>query len=824
MKVLCFLAVTLTSFLVVAQESYTKKEAPTFTVSGAVLDFDDENGLPFAALSFLNAEDKSLVTGGICDNLGNFSIENVKGSTYTLLIEYIGYEPMFINDVKVRRPKNSQMDRSKSANLTVDIGAYKIKKSINQLDEVELVEEKAMIVQEIDRKIFNVGQDITNTGGSAIELMEKLPSVEVDIDGNISLRGSNQVRLFVDGKPSMLTSSELLETLPSSMIESIELITNPSAKYSPEGMAGIINVVLKKNDKAGFNGTVTATVGYPTRNNFTTLLNRRTKKLNIFGSYGYMDRSSWFKSESESFNYPDSTTTNYLFQEKSGIQERNSHTFKGGIDFTPNESSSYSLQGNFSPSTRSKMDTINYTEIDSTVPNRFDRLNSSDTEQESWTIDFNGKKDWESGVHLDFSVNQSRNTKNNYGLFTETLLDNNDPGFGVYPLIEQLSSDRNDGQFEAKIDFTYGAKETGKVEWGLSTRTRDIDQNLFTELDSTTNGWVDNSNLENQFIFEDVVYSAYAIYAKSFGVIGMQAGLRAEDVYTSSNLVNDTSTYNNDYFKLYPSFYLTYQLDESTSLQASYSRRVNRPGFYQLNPFPEYSDPFNLRMGNPYLNPEFINSYELGYSKYAKGTTLSASVYAKDLNNMQRRFIEVDSTNVSTVTYRNLNGSFDVGIEFMWSKQVSETFNFMISSNLFHSQMDASNLTNEFDESTFGMRANFNMAYKKNGQKLQLSGWIRPGNSVGQGRMETMLSSDLAYSRPVLSNKGRLTLKISDLFNTRRFGIDTSGANFDKSFWYKRQSQAINLSLSYNFGDQSNNKQRRGGYRDSGGDMDGGFF
>ena len=803
--------------IVFAQGKNKKKMRPEFTVTGSVVDSLSDKALAFATVSFLDIESQALVTGGICNESGVFSIEKVSSGTYNLLVEYIGYEPRILNNLKVS-PSRGTTVVVKSINL----GDFKLLKSVEQLQEVELIEEKSFVVQGIDRKIYNVGQDITNSGGSAIELMEKLPSVQVDIDGNLSLRGSNQVRLFVDGKPSMLSSSDLLETLPSSMIESIELITNPSAKYSPEGMAGIINIVLKKNEKAGFNGTITGTLGSPTRTNFTTLLNRRSEKLNVFGSYGYMDRTTRFKSESENHTYFDADTFD-LFQEKSGEQLRNSHTFKGGLDFTPNETTTFSLQGNYSPSQRSKLDTINYLEINSLDSLRYDRFSDSKTVQDNWNIDFNGKKNWESGLLLNFSIDQSQNIINKSSLFTQTPINNINTGEENYFSIEQLSSDKVNRQFEAKLDFSYGNEEDGKFEWGFSSRTRTMDQDLSSE-DSTSIEMVDNSNLENQFLYKDDVHAAFGTYAKSFGLIALQAGLRVEDVYTVSELKNDSSEYNYDYFELYPSFYLTYNLDETETIQASYSRRVNRPSFRTLNPFPEYSDPFNLRMGNPYLKPEFINSFEIAYQKFSKGTTISASVYAKDLNNMQRRFIAVDSNSVSTVTYRNLNGSLDLGVELMWSKQVSKAFNFMLSTNIYHSQMDASNLTTEFDESTFSMWSNFNMAYKRKGHKLQLSGWISPGTSVGQGTMETMLSTDLAYSRPVLSDKGRLTLKISDLFNTRRFGIDTSGANFEKSFFYKRQTQTINLSLSYNFGDQSNNKQRRGGSRDGGGDMDGGFF
>ena len=336
---------------------------PKLSVSGLVIDSLSNEPLSFAALSFISPQDDQLITGGICNDEGRFIIEDVPVGRYKLIIEYMGYVPTIIPEVKVRPNKNvNNTGGSYSAtNSVIDLGDFYMNKSIDQLDEIELIEEKPFVVQGIDRKIFNIDQDLTSSGSTAIELMEKLPSVEVDIDGNLSLRGSTQVRLYVDGKPSMLSSSDLLETMPSSMIESIELITNPSAKYSPEGMAGIINVVLKKNNKVGFNGNTSFTVGYPARNNFTGLINRRADKLNLFVSYSIMDRIGGFDSESEKHTYFSEDTFD-LFIDKWGVSNRKSHTFKGGIDYTPNESTSLSLQGNYSPSERLNIDTINYDE------------------------------------------------------------------------------------------------------------------------------------------------------------------------------------------------------------------------------------------------------------------------------------------------------------------------------------------------------------------------------------------------------------------------------------------------------------------------------
>ena len=804
--------------LIMAQDKDGKR--PEFTVTGSVLDTLNNEGLSYAALSFIRLKDDQLITGGICNEEGIFTIKKVPAGVYHLLIEYMGYAPKIIDKIRVIPNRRDRSDFSKQVKL--DLGVFYLSRSVDELQEIELVEEKAFVVQGVDRKVFTVGQDLTSTGGTATELMEKLPSVQVDMDGNISLRGSDQVRLYVDGKPSLLSSSDLLETTPSSMIESVELITNPSAKFSPEGMAGIINIVLKKNRKAGFNGNVALTIGHPYKNNFTALLNRRTEKLNISGSYSFMDRNGSFELEREKHTYF-SEDTFHLYQDKWGVNNRKSHTFKGGVDYTPNEHTSVSLQGKYSPSERLNMDTVHYNETTIDGVNEYDRLAESESVQGQWDIDLSGKKDWENGLHLNFNVNQSHNTKDKSDMYTETILNIIDPGFGGYPLYEQLSNNRTDEQFESKLDFSYGNEDHGKWEWGLSARTREIDQDQFSEGDHT---FVDNTHLENHFIYDDAVYAAYATYARAFGLWSFQTGLRSEQANTESYLENNDSTYKADYLELYPSLHLNYKLDESSSIQASYSRRVNRPGFHSLNPFPKYSDPYNLRMGNPFLKPEFVNAVEMGYQKFGEGTTFSASVYAKDINDMQRRYISVDSNNVSTLTYQNLNGSLDIGFEFMWSKKVSKTFNFMLSSNIYHSKMDASNLTTEYDESTIGMRSGFNAGWKKNGHKVQLSGWVRPGGEVGQGKMKTMFSTDLAYSRPVFSDKGKFTLKVSDIFNTRGFVIDTRGPMFDQSFEYKRQSRYVIMSLSCSLGDQSNDRQhRKGGLRDTnGGDMDGGFF
>lgn len=797
-------------FLVSAQNFDGGNNANERTLSGSVLDSLTQKGLPYASVSLLNAETSSRIMGGICNQNGDFFIQKVPTGTYNLLFEYMGYTPKLHEDVEVTNRA-----------FQTDLEPTLLSKFIEELQEVDLFEENTYVVQEIDKKVFNVSQDEANSSGSALNLMESLPYVEVDVDGNVSLRGSDQVRLYIDGKSSLQSSSDLLENLPSNMIESIELITNPSVKYSPEGMSGIINIVLKKSKISGLNGSSSLTLGHPNRSNFSAIINRRSEKLNFYSSYSMMDREGAFTSKSQKHTYF-SQDTFYLKQDKSGVNQRTSHTIKTGIDYTPNPRNYFTLEGKYSPSERTNKDTVHYNQTSIDGFNTYDRLTQSESVNGSWELSLNAKKEWSNGLQTDLYFSQSSQTIDQSNFFTETLL-NQDELTGVYPIYDQLSNDRFDDQIESKLDFVLGNEDEGSYEWGLSYRDRKMDQDQFSELNSK---YLDGTSLDNRFVFKDEVFGAYLNYARAYGLWVFQTGLRAEQMSTRSHLDQVDSVYSLDYQSFYPSLYLSYKLDELSTIQVSYSRRVNRPKFRALNPFPKYSDPYNLRMGNPYLKPEFINSYELGYQMFDKGTSFTASFFVKDIHDKQRRYIAVDSNNVSRLTYQNLKGTLNIGLEFLWSKKISSRFNFRLSSSVYHSEMDASNLTSSYDKSTIRMRSSFNASWTNKGHKLQVSGWLSPGGQVGQGKMKTMFNTDLVYAKDVFSDKGKLTLKLSDVFNTSGFGIDTYGEMFDQSFTYKRRSRILSLSLSCNFGNNNesrSSRKRRGSYS-SPRDTDGGFF
>ncbi len=769
-------------------------------LTGLILDAESSEKLSFASVSLLSNIDDKIIDGSISDIDGIFKIININENNFRLRIEYIGYDPNIINFTDLNKKKIIKIND----NVFTDIGVFYLNKSSQKLDEIELVDEKPLMVQGIDKKIFNVGQDITSSGGTAAELMERLPSVEVDMDGNLSLRGSDQVRLFVDGKPSLLTSSELLETIPAAMIESIELITNPSAKYSPEGMAGIINVILKKNKKIGLNGNLNSSFSYPYRTNFTSLINRRTKKSNIFVSYTLLDQFSSYIVERKKETYFENDTFN-LIQDRWGEENEFSHTFKSGFDLNPNETLNITLQGKYNIFNSDEPDTIFYDETTFSDQIIYYRITNTKSERNNWNIDLNFNKKWKNSLKMDGLLDISENINNRSDIFYDQLILNTNDS------ITQISTNRKNNQIESRIDFIFGDEEIFKLEFGIGYRFREMNQNIF--LDSTEiNGinqaiLVDNSNLFNHFNFQDIILSSYLTFSKKITPWSMMIGIRPEQAYVQSFLIDDDSNYKSNYFKIYPSLFLNYSLDEYSSVQSSYTRRVNRPKFWNLNPFPSYSDPYTLRMGNPFLKPEFVNSYEIGYQKFKRGSTFTTSIYVKDIKDVQQRFVSVDSNNVTTISWQNLNDKIDIGFEIMVSKKFFNSINFMISSNIYYSKIDASNLTSEFNNSFFGMRSNYNLSWKKKNHKIQLSGFVSPAANTTQGRLMTMYSSDLAYSKSILNDKGKFIFRVSDIFNTRFFGYRGIASNFDESVIYDRLSRFFSLSFNYNFGDQ--NKQNK---------------
>ncbi len=720
-------------------------------------------------------ENAKVITGGITNEKGTFIIKNLEFKNYTLEIQFIGYKTVTQNVALSNKEK------------TIDLKTISLEENATQLSEVDIVKERSTIEQKIDRKIINVGKDLISSGATASEIMNNIPSVSVDPQTNaISLRGNANVRILIDGKPSNVDASQLLQQIPSSSIKQIELITNPSAKYNPEGMSGIINIVLNKNSKIGFNGSINngITFGKTPKLNSSLDINYRTGKFNIYGNYGlntgkqanhgFVKTLDAGKEDSQIFNFVDSST---------------SHLAKVGFDFYANDKNTisfYTTQNIFDGTGKSatSIDFLDVTKQDFTQ--LFD--NKNDNYSQTYNLDY--KKEFKKeGHNLEFEVNYSNDNNKENGVFTTPNAINYIVNNGNNTLIN--------------LDYTNPLTKTAKLELGLESR-----------VENTRNNFQKDNAYNSDFAYDRNIYSAYANFSKQWGKWSAQVGTRFEK-YNAKALfkkVNENSaTFEDDLFTLYPSGYLNYSPSDKNSFNLSFSRRVDRPSINQVNPIREWSTPQIDSEGNPTLFPQFTNSYELNYTRKTKLGSLTTGVFYRRINDEISRtlFENPNDSSKLILSYDNLDDNNAYGLELSGNLQFTKWFSSNISFDTY-SKKTRGVVANEFVEvnvTSFNARiSNTFKASKK--LKFQLSGLYK-GRDLGlQFLRQPMWKIDLGSSLTVLKGSGTITARFSDIFNTMHFGFD--GNKPKKQLGqFNWESQSAYIGFNYRFGTGKNKAIQR---------------
>lgn len=795
------------------------KERPSIGhIYGKVLDSKTGKPVEFATISLISPRSGDVENGGITDTKGRFNITEIRVGMYNVVIAFMGYETHTINQVKLN-PKES---------VSLDLGTIEIAPSVYAMEQAEIVEEKAFMEIDIDRKVFNVEQNITSEGGSANEVLENVPSIEVDIDGKVSLRGSENVTILIDGRPSGLTGGDrqsLLEQIPASTIDQVEVITNPSAAFDPDGMAGIINIVLKKNKLRGFHGNVKLSVGTSENYNASFGLNYRNEHFNVFANYGWRQRSngSWGVT-SRTTTFDDVTTT--LDQDQAGGRTGGSHNIKFGTDIYLAPKSTLSLSANYSPRDNENLDSVQYStfDLDNALVDYFTRNTLGTSDSESLDLNLQFRQEFSGKRHyLDARVNRSGFSSTGLSDFEQEYFDSFTEPSDSLPLDERTITESGSEFWSLSADYVQPFENKGRLELGWKTTLRTNDTDFLAETyDADTQTYSNDTTRSNRFIFDEHIHAAYAVYGRQFGRWGVQGGLRLETVDMRSYLVNTDEEFNNDYTSLFPSGHVSYEMSEGKTWQVSYSRRINRPRTRQLNPFPNYNDPLNLRVGNPFILPEYTNSMELSYAQQWKKNTITASVYYKDVNNVIRRFKTVDSTGVSTTTYENLAGSTNYGIELIGVFKLSKTWTVNGSANGFQTVQDGSNLEGDLNVNALGWSGKIMSTWKfDGGWQFQASGRYSAPRILLQGEISEMYWMDLAVKKNILNDKGSIGLRVSDLFDTREFNFYTQGREFEQFSERKRQSQFVYVTFNYRFGKLEDKSNRKNGGRGDGGDFGG---
>jgi outer membrane receptor protein involved in Fe transport len=780
-------------------------------ITGTIRDASNNQAIEFATVSLLKMKDKSFVTGATTDGRGYFVIDKIPTGRYKLVVQFIGYHKYEKDSVAVFM-----------ANPEFTVGIIKLKPSTTKLNEVEVVAEKSVFENKIDRKVYNVEKDIVNQGGSASDVLQNVPSVSIDMDGKVSLRGSESVTILIDGRPSGLTSDnrgDILKQIPANTIESIELITNPSAKYDPEGMSGIINIVLKKNKLDGMNGTATVSAG--TGNKYTGSINAnyRSRKYNTFVNYsfrhnqrtgsGYNNRTNNYVKEN------DDSSTKYLNAHNDNINKNDAHVIRLGGDWYMDDRNTLSLT------------TLLNTRTSNSLENNWsESLNRNST----FLQNFNNHRDrTENGYNMDLALNykkiftkpkQELTFETSYGdaderntnHYEKQYYDNSENAINTPPIgLKNQDSRSFNGTYIFQSDYTQPVGKDGKFEAGVKSTIRNVNTNFYSEsYNDSTKQYVAEPKLANDFNYNDQVLAGYSTFSNTVKKFGYQVGLRVEQTYVAGTEFISGNSFNKNYFNFFPSFHSTYKLPKMQEVSFSFSRRINRPNMRFLNPFVDYSDPYNLNQGNPKLNPEYTNSYEIGYSKNTLLNNYNVNVYYRRSTGMIQRISSFDAnTNVKIVTFTNLNTGDFYGAELMMRNQVIKGWNIITTGNLFQSTINGNTDQGAVTSSGFSYFARIMSNTKIKKVDVQVAfNYMGPMVAL-QGKMQPMYNVDLGVKTDVLKGKGSLSLNITDIFNTRHFGFTQDLPLYKTEFQRQFESRVATLTFSYRFGSSDLQSKRK---------------
>jgi len=757
---------------------------------GTVVDKSSRLPVEFATVQLLNAADSTIVTTSLSDKKGKFSLQNILPGNYILQSSFVGYKKNYT-------PVNITNQQK------FNLGAIEIFNASKSLDEVVVSSRKSTLNTSIDRKIYNVSQDIMAQSGTASDILKNIPSVEVDIDGNISLRGSGDVMILINGRPSPLmgkSRAEVLQQFPANSIERIEVITNPSARYKPDGTSGIINIVLKKNVKGGWNGSATINAGNRDRYNGGISVNYKPGKLNIFGNYN-IRKDNRLRKNNISRQYLDSSgkTSAYYTEDNRSSSQPLSHLATLGADYKINERNEVGISGNYSNREQVKKDVVKkfFYDKDFLLTENYNRLRY-DPESE---IEKNGTAFWQHNfkkenheLRTEFNASASHEVEDNH--YTNVYYYPATPASFDNTLIKQVNH-----QQQLTIDYTNPLSENSKIEAGYSGSFSQLDMNFYGEyFDTVKEKFIKDLLKTNQFLYNESIHAFYGTYEQNFKKFGFMAGLRAEQAFLKESLVTKDSLINNSYFKFYPTLHLSYKL-KNGELQLNYSKRVHRAEGDDLNPFPEYRDPRNLQAGNPKLLPEIIHSIEVGYKWQNKNFSFVPSIYYRyKLNGFTTVTIPINDSTLLT-TQQNLSTDQSTGVELIFSARAGKFFTANISSNFFYNQIDATALGYSNNKSIVSMNTNFNSTFNiTKTTRMQLSCNYRSARLTPQGKIFPGFVVNTGIRQDLLKNKMSILLTAADIFKTLQQKYELNTPYLKQITIGKRDAQIIYLGISYRFG------------------------
>ena len=769
---------------------------PSFAkLSGKVIDGSTKEVVEFATISLFRLPKDTLIGGLVTNAKGAFELENLRPGKYKLVIAFMGYKTLVIDTLMLRKLEER------------DLGVVSLVTNEKVLKEVTIETQQDMVKNTIDKKVFDAEKLAIANGGSANDVLTQVPTVSVDIDGNISLRGSGNVTILIDGRPSGMSGAGragVLSGIPASAIESVEVITNPSAKYDPDGMSGIINIVLKKNKLRGTNGNVTLSAGTNNKYNGNVSYNFRKDKVNIYSNYSFRYNERFGRGDVKRTTYL-ADSSNFLIQKNNSDNLSRNHSAKIGMDYNASKQSTFGFNVTLNYEEKSEQEKLmNNTENESAqLASAFNRYtnNPSDGLSQDYNVNyrqrFNNPKQLLS-IESNFSINNNQSLAQ----YEQENFWENYQEIAPYWFYQNNKSNTDFMINSNTIDFESPLFKNGKIESGLKNINREIDNDFYSETFNTSAGeFLADDSLNNRFVYHENIYAAYTSYGQTLGKWSYKAGLRAEQANTKSTLINNDSSYVNNYFNIFPTAFINRKINEKQEVQLNYGRRINRPGTRQLSPFTDYSNPLILRVGNPYLNPEYTHNLEFTYLYNHKKVNFSTTVFYRKTVDLIMRNILVNANNQTIVTFTNLGSSDNMGIETVSRIELYKWWNITANINGFQTVIKGTNQDGDINTSNLSWNAKIltNVLFKK-GWSLQASGLYNAQNIIAQGTILPMSQVDFAIKKDVLKSKGTVTFGLNDVFDKMRFRIETSGSNFAQQAERKRETRIATLTFNYRFG------------------------
>ncbi len=765
------------------------------TIQGTLLDKEQKTGIPSASVLVFEKGGETQVTGAASDLDGRFRIDFLPFGTYDLRIQVLGYETQIVRNVSLT-PSNPK----------VEVDDVFLAPATLELPEVSMVVQRDQLMLAPDKKVYRVTENSPTAGGTASDVMESIPSVSVDVEGNVSLRGSENVRILIDGKPNIRMKSnpaDALQQIPASMIDYVEVITNPSAKYEAEGNAGILNIVLKKESRPGVNGSINASAGLPGNAGTSFNINRRLNKFNLFLNEGIRYRNHKGKgiTRERFYNNQDTSAMN---ADRENRREGWSNNAQLGLEYFLNTKNTLSLAFSHEYGENQSPSDIHYRyyDFDDQLISHILRENPQEEINRGYGIELGYDRQFAGeGQKLTSSFKLDTESERELSQATERELLDSAPSISVN---QDISNRQAETSYLFQMDYTYPFSEDGKFEAGIRSQIRDLSHE-YSVIDESTDNPI--SDFTDHLLYDEGIQAGYLLFANRYHAFSYQVGLRAEYSDIRTELVKTDHIYDREYHDFFPSLHLSYDLTEEHSLQASYSSRLDRPRYWFFVPFHNFDDSRSIRKGNPDLDPVYTKSFEVGHLRQKEYSTVSSSFFYRYSVDVIEFLQSLEESKIVTQPF-NLSTRDSYGFEWIYAGSLAPGWTVQVDFNTFRALTHGSYQGESYDTDLFSWETRAStMINLMRRYKAQLRFRYHGPRKTPQGSFDSMYHVDFSVSQSFIRNNANLTLSIRNLLNSVQRTGESETVSFHTYSQFKPRGPFFSLQFSYFF-NQDRKKKR----------------